>query len=91
MWDDHMKGRVVGVMKDFNNGSFRRELALLISSWYRGYEQASVRLATVDMGKGIQSLEKCGDRPILNLFSNMCSWMTNFKFLQTGKRIGSTL
>jgi len=59
MWDDHLKGHVVGVMKDFNNRSFRRELApLLISSWYRGYEQASVRLTTADMGKGIQSLEK---------------------------------
>jgi ABC-type antimicrobial peptide transport system permease subunit len=55
----HMKGPIVGVLKDFNDRSFRRDLApLLITTFNRIYYQAGIKLATTDPSSTIQSIEK---------------------------------
>jgi len=44
LWDDRMKGPVVGVLKDFNDRSFRHHLApLIITTNNTMYDQAAVR------------------------------------------------
>jgi putative ABC transport system permease protein len=47
IWDDRIKCKVVGVLKDFNDRSFRHELApLLISTNVTMYNQAGIKLKT---------------------------------------------
>jgi len=59
LWDGRLKGPVVGVLKDFNDRSFRRDLApLLISTIKRGYSEAGIKLATTDVPSTIKSIEK---------------------------------
>jgi len=54
-----MKGPIVGVLKDFNDRSFRRELApLLITTFKRIYYEAGIKLATTDASSTMQSIEK---------------------------------
>lgn len=59
MWDDNIKCPVVGVLKDFNDRSFRRDLApLLISTNTTMYSQAGIKLATANMSSTLQSVKK---------------------------------
>jgi len=54
-----MNGRVVGVVKDYNNRSFRRDLApVLITTSKRFYNQASIKFATADVSPAMRSIEK---------------------------------
>jgi putative ABC transport system permease protein len=54
-----MKARVVGVLKDFNDRSFRHELApLLISTNNTMYTQAGIKLATANISSTLQSVKK---------------------------------
>ena len=59
IWGGQMKGPVVGVLKDFNDRSFRRDLApLLITTSKRIYNEAGIKLATTDIPSAMQSIEK---------------------------------
>jgi len=59
MWDDNIKCPVVGVLKDFNDRSFRRDLApLLITTNTTMYSQAGIKLATTNMTSTLQSVKK---------------------------------
>jgi len=59
LWGGTIKGPIVGVMKEFNARSFRRDLApVLIASMNRGYSEASIKLSTSDISTSIQALEK---------------------------------
>jgi ABC-type antimicrobial peptide transport system permease subunit len=58
LWGDQMKGPVVGVLKDFNDRSFRRDLApLLITTNNKMYSQAAIKLATADIPPTMQSIK----------------------------------
>jgi ABC-type antimicrobial peptide transport system permease subunit len=59
MWDDHMKGPVVGVLKDFNDRTFRDDLApLIITTNSTMYNQAGIKLATTNISSTIQAIKK---------------------------------
>jgi ABC-type antimicrobial peptide transport system permease subunit/AraC-like DNA-binding protein len=59
IWSDKIKCPVVGVVKDFNNRSFRQELApLLISTNMTMYNQAGIKLATTNISSTMQSVKK---------------------------------
>src|SRR5690606_7167884 len=50
MWDDRITCTVVGVLKDFNDRSFRHELApLLITTNVTMYNQAGIKLTTANL------------------------------------------
>jgi len=58
-WDDRFKGTIVGVLKDFNARSFRRDLApLFITTSKKEYNQSSIKLATTDIPATLSSIEK---------------------------------
>src|SRR6187455_2411868 len=59
MWNDRIKCPVVGVLKDFNDRSFRHDLApLLITTNSTMYRQAAIKLATTNMSSTMQSVKK---------------------------------
>jgi len=59
MWDDRIKCPVVGVLKDFNDRSFRHDLApLLITTNSTMYRQGAIKLATTNMSSTMQSVKK---------------------------------
>jgi ABC-type antimicrobial peptide transport system permease subunit len=59
MWDDRIKCPVVGVLKDFNDRSFRHDLApLLITTNVTMYRQAAIKLTTTNMSSTMQSVKK---------------------------------
>ena len=59
MWDDRLKGPVVGVLKDFNDRSFRHDLApLIITTNITMYRQAAIKLATTNISSTMQSIKK---------------------------------
>ena len=59
MWDDQIKCPVVGVLKDFNDRSFRHDLApLLITTNITMYNQAGIKLATTNISSTMQSVKK---------------------------------
>jgi ABC-type antimicrobial peptide transport system permease subunit len=54
-----MKGRVVGVIKDYNDRSFRRGIdPVLITTNKRIYSQAGIKLITSDVTSAMRSIEK---------------------------------
>jgi putative ABC transport system permease protein len=56
---EFMNGQIVGVVKDYNNRSFRRDLApVLITTLKRGYSQAGIKLITADVSSAMGSIEK---------------------------------
>jgi len=62
-WHDQIKGTVVGVLKDFNDRSFRNDLApLLITTDVAMYNQVGIKLATTNMPATIQSVKKIFDQ-----------------------------
>jgi putative ABC transport system permease protein len=59
IWNDQIKCPVVGVVKDFNDRSFRQELApLLITTNNTMYNQVGIKLATTNISSTIQSVKK---------------------------------
>ena len=59
IWDDRIKCPVVGVLKDFNDRSFRHELApLLITTNITMYSVAGIKLETPDLASALQSVKK---------------------------------
>jgi len=58
MWGDRIKCPVVGVLKDFNNRSFRQQLApLLITTNVTMYNQAGIKLVTNNIAATLQSVK----------------------------------
>jgi putative ABC transport system permease protein len=59
IWGGVIKCPVVGVLKDFNDRSFRHDLApLLITTNNTMYRQAAIKLATTNMSSTMQSVKK---------------------------------
>jgi len=59
IWDGLIKCPVVGVLKDFNDRSFRHDLApLLISTNSTMYRQVAIKLGTANMSSTLQSVKK---------------------------------
>jgi putative ABC transport system permease protein len=58
IWGDKIKCPVVGVLKDFNDRSFRNDLApLLITTNNTMYSQAGIKLATKNISSTLQSVK----------------------------------
>ena len=58
IWGDKIKCPVVGVLKDFNNKSFRQNLApLLITTNTTMYSQAGIKLETKNISSTLQSVK----------------------------------
>jgi len=80
-WHDQIKGTVVGVLKDFNNRSFRNDLApLLITTDVAMYNQVGIKLATTNMSSTMQSVKKIFDKTFPD-------FVYEYKFLD--EKIGS--
>jgi putative ABC transport system permease protein len=59
IWNDQIKCPVVGVVKDFNNRSFRHNLApLLIATNVTMYNQAGIKLKTTNIASTMLSVKK---------------------------------
>ncbi|MDN5285798.1 MAG: macrolide transporter ATP-binding/permease protein [Mucilaginibacter sp.] len=59
IWDDKIKCSVVGVLKDFNDRSFRHDLApLLVTTNVTMYNQAGIKLATTNIASTLQSVKQ---------------------------------
>jgi putative ABC transport system permease protein len=59
LWDGHLNGTIVGVIKEFNARSFRADLApILLTTLKRGYSVAGIKLSTNDMPTTMRSIEK---------------------------------
>jgi putative ABC transport system permease protein len=75
MWGDRIKCPVVGVLKDFNDRSFRHGLApLLITTNVTMYNQAGIKLATTNIPATMQSIKKIFDQ-------NFPDFVYEYKFL----------
>jgi len=58
-WNNLMQGPVVGVVKDFNDRSFRQDLApLVITTDVAMYSQAAVKLTTTNISSTMQAVKK---------------------------------
>ena len=58
IWGDRIKCPVVGVLKDFNDRSFRNDLApLLITTNVTMYSQAAIKLETKNISSTLQSVK----------------------------------
>jgi len=67
MWGDQIKCPVVGVLKDFNDRSFRQDLApLLITTDNVMYNQAGIKLATTNISSTLQSVKKIWEQTFPN-------------------------
>jgi putative ABC transport system permease protein len=67
IWGDRIKCPVVGVLKDFNNRSFRNGLApLLITTNNTMYSQAGIKLATTNMPAILQSVKQIWEQTFPN-------------------------
>ena len=54
-----INGKIVGVIKDYNDRSFRRGIdPVLITTVKRGYNQAGIKLITADVSSAMRSIEK---------------------------------
>jgi putative ABC transport system permease protein len=63
IWSGNIKCPVVGVVKDFNDRSFRNNLApLLITQDVAMYNQVGIKLATKNISSTIQSVKKIFDQ-----------------------------
>jgi ABC-type antimicrobial peptide transport system permease subunit/AraC-like DNA-binding protein len=59
IWSDNIKCPVVGVLKDFNDRSFRHDLApLLITTNNTMYNQAGIKLATTNIAATMQAVKE---------------------------------
>lgn len=58
-FNDQLKGQIVGVLKNYQNRTFKTEYApLLISSWKRQYSMANIKLAANDISSTLSAIEK---------------------------------
>jgi len=65
IWGGQIKCNVVGVVKDFNDRSFRHDLApVIISTDVAMYNQVGIKLATTNMHATIQSVKKVFDQTL---------------------------
>jgi putative ABC transport system permease protein len=63
IWNDQIKCQVVGVLKDFNDRSFRNEVApVLITTDAAMYNQLAIKLGTKSMSSTFQSIKKIFDQ-----------------------------
>ena len=63
IWNDQIKCPVVGVLKDFNNRSFRNEVApMLITTDKAMYNQLAIKLGTKSMSSTLQSVKNIFDQ-----------------------------
>jgi ABC-type antimicrobial peptide transport system permease subunit len=63
IWSDRIKCPVVGVLKDFNDRSFRNDLApLLITTNVTMYSQAGIKLETKNISSALQSVKSIWER-----------------------------
>jgi len=63
IWGDRIKCPVVGVLKDFNDRSFRNDLApLLITTNVTMYSQAGIKLTTTNIASTLQSVKTIWER-----------------------------
>ena len=54
-----INGQIVGVVKDYNDRSFRRGIdPVLITTLKRGYSQAGIKFTTADVSSAMRSIEK---------------------------------
>jgi len=59
LWGGHVKGTIVGVIKEFNARSFRRDLApVLMTTLKAGYSVAGIKLSTSDIPATMSSIAK---------------------------------
>ncbi len=67
IWSDRIKCPVVGVLKDFNDRSFRQDLApLLITTNVTMYNQAGIKLATTNISSTLQSVQQIFEQTFPN-------------------------
>jgi ABC-type antimicrobial peptide transport system permease subunit len=67
IWSDRIKCPVVGVLKDFNNRSFRNGLApLLITTNVTMYNKAGIKIATTNMPSILQSVKQICEQTFPN-------------------------
>ncbi|HLK31212.1 MAG TPA: ABC transporter permease [Puia sp.] len=59
LWDGRIKGIIVGVLKEFNSRSFRRDLApVLMTTRKSGYNNAGLKLTSADVPATMKTVEK---------------------------------
>jgi putative ABC transport system permease protein len=67
MWNDMIKCPVVGVLKDFNDRTFRHELApLLITTNTTMYNQAALKITTTNIPSTLQAVKKVWEETFPN-------------------------
>ena len=67
IWNDLIKCPVVGVLKDFNDRSFRNDLApLLITTNGTMYNQAAIKLGSANLAVTLQSVKKIWEQTFPN-------------------------
>jgi len=67
MWGDRIKCPVVGVLKDFNDRSFRQYVApLLITTNITMYSQAGIKLETRNISSTLQSIQTIWEQTLPN-------------------------
>jgi putative ABC transport system permease protein len=67
IWGDKIKCPVVGVLKDFNDRSFRQGLApLLITTNVTMYNQAGIKIATANVPSTLQSVKTIWEKTFPN-------------------------
>ena len=67
IWGDQIKCPVVGVLKDFNDRSFRHDLApLLITTNNTMYNQAGIKLATTNISSTLEAVKKIWEQTFPN-------------------------
>jgi putative ABC transport system permease protein len=67
MWSDRIKCPVVGVLKDFNDRSFRHDLApLLITTNVTMYSQAGIKLETKNIASTLQAVKNVWEQTFPN-------------------------
>ncbi len=80
-WHDEIKGTIVGVLKDFNDRSFRNDLApLLITTDVAMYNQVGIKLATTNLSATMKSVKEVFDKTLPD-------FVFEYKFLD--EKIGS--
>lgn len=67
MWGDRIQCPVVGVLKDFNNESFRQGIApMLITTNGTMYSQAGIKLESKNISSTLQSVKKIWEQTLPN-------------------------
>lgn len=67
MWGDRIKCPIVGVLKDFNDRSFRQDVApLLITTNVTMYNQAAIKLETTDIASTLEFVKTTWEQTLPN-------------------------